>query len=87
MFTKLSRLFVIKNRFEACAVIYALALGAIGRGAAYLETHPGPIGWLLCAACTGAVFMAGGKIFDATRPARQRRSSLNRMLARARAVG
>ena len=84
MFTKLSRLFVIKNRFEACAVIYALALGAIGRGVTYLETHPGPFGWLLFAACTGAVFMAGAKVFDSTQPIRQRRSSLDRMLARAR---
>ena len=85
MFTKLSRLFVIKNRFEACAVIYALAVGAITRGLVYLETYPGFFGWLLFAACTGAVFMAGAKLFDATRPARIRRASIARVLARARA--
>ena len=85
MFTKLARLFIIKTRFEACAVIYALAVGAVTRGFVYLEMYPGAFGWLLFAACTGAVFMAGAKIFDATRPARIRRASIARVLARAKA--
>jgi hypothetical protein len=85
MIPKLTRLFVIKNRFEACAVIYALAVGAVTRGFDYLEAYPGSFGWLLFAACTGAVFMAGAKIFDATRPPAHRRSSVARVLARARA--
>jgi hypothetical protein len=85
MLRKLARLFTIKNRFEACAIIYALAVGAVTRGLVYLETYPGWFGLLLFAACTGAVFMAGAKIFDATRPARHRRASLARVVARARA--
>lgn len=67
---KLVRLFVIKTRFEACAVIYALALGAIERGLHYLDTYPGFSGWLLFAACTGAVFMAGAKLMEITRKPR-----------------
>jgi hypothetical protein len=85
MFEKLARLFIIKNRFEACAVIYALAVGAVTRGLVYLETYPGVFGWTLFAACTGAVFMAGAKIFDSVRPARHRRASIARVVARARA--
>ena len=56
---KFGRLFIIKNRFEACAVIYALGLGAIERGLHYMEIYPGFPGWLFMAACTCAVFMAG----------------------------
>ena len=67
MLRKIARLFVIKTRWEALAVIYALALGAVTRGADYLEQYPGPFGWLLFAACTGAVFMAGAKILEVTR--------------------
>ncbi|MDB5670077.1 MAG: rane protein [Alphaproteobacteria bacterium] len=78
------RAFVIKNRFEAWAVIYALALGASSRGFHYHETYPGIGGWLLFTACTGAVFMAGAKILDATRPPTYRRSSLRRIVGRAR---
>ncbi len=85
MFTKLTRLFTIKTRFEACAIIYALAVGAVSRGYVYLDQYPGTFGWLLFAACTGTVFMAGAKIFDAVRPPRVRRASMARMLARARA--
>jgi hypothetical protein len=85
MIGKLSRLFVIKTRFEACAVIYALALGAVTRGLDYVEAYPGGFGWLLFAACTGAVFMAGAKILDATRAPAHRRNSVARVLARARA--
>jgi hypothetical protein len=87
MFSKLARLFVIKTRFEACAIIYALAVGAVTRGFVYLETYPGTPGYLLFVACTAAVFMAGGKLFDATRGPRHRRASLRRIVARARTYG
>ena len=60
-------MFIIKNRFEAMAVIYALGLGAVDRGLRYLEIYPGFGGWLLFAACTGAVFMAGAKLLELTR--------------------
>lgn len=64
MWTKFSRLFVIKNKFEAFAVIYALALGAVERGVHYLDQYPGFGGWLLFAVCPIAVFMAGVRILD-----------------------
>ena len=64
MLAKIARLFVIKTRFEAFLIIYALALGATQRGTAYLTQFPGWGGWLLFLACTAAVFMAGGKILD-----------------------
>lgn len=64
MFRKIGRLFVIKTRVEAYMIIYALALGAIERGSVYLTQFPGWGGKLLFLACTGAVFMAGGKILD-----------------------
>ena len=85
MLKKALRLFVIKTRLEAWAIIYALAVGAVTRGLLYVEQYPGVGGWLLFAACTGAVFMAGAKILDATRGARHRRSTLQRIVARARA--
>ncbi|MBP6362964.1 MAG: hypothetical protein KA233_04415 [Novosphingobium sp.] len=64
MFKKISRLFVIKTPVEAYLIIYALALGAVERGSIYLTKFPGFGGKLLFLACTGAVFMAGGKILD-----------------------
>lgn len=64
MWTKFSRLFIIKNKFEAFAVIYALALGAVERGVHYLDQYPGVGGWLLFAVCPIAVFMAGARILD-----------------------
>jgi len=64
---KFARLFVIKNRFEACAVIYALAVGAISRGMQYLEAYPGVGGWLLMTICPIAVFMAGARLMELTR--------------------
>lgn len=66
---KISRLFTIKTRFEAWLVIYAIALGAVERARQYLETYPGVGGWLLALACTGVVFVAGGKLLDAVTPA------------------
>lgn len=82
---KLLRLFMIRNRFEAWAVIYALALGATTRGVHYLQLYPGVGGWLLFLACTGAVFMAGAKILDGTRTPAVRRTTLTRVVNRARA--
>lgn len=64
MLRKVGRLFVIKNRFEAFLIIYALALGATARGSAYLAEYPGIGGQLLFLATTGAVFLAGAKILD-----------------------
>ncbi|OYW45393.1 MAG: hypothetical protein B7Z08_09050 [Sphingomonadales bacterium 32-68-7] len=76
MFAKIARLFKIKTRLEAFLIIYALALGATTRGAHYLETYPGFGGWLLFLACSGAVFMAGGKILDCIRMERERQAPL-----------
>lgn len=64
MLSKVARLFQIKTRFEAWLVIYAIALGAVERGRHYLEIYPGFGGWLLAVACTGVVFVAGGKLLD-----------------------
>lgn len=72
MLTKLGRLFVIKNRLEAFAVIYALALGAAERGARYVERFPGFGGRMLFIAAMVAVFMAGAKILDALAYERER---------------
>lgn len=67
MLQKIARLFIIKTRFEAFAIIYALALGCVERGSAYLTQYPGFGGKMLFAAATGAVFVGGGKILDAVR--------------------
>jgi len=64
MFSHIARLFIIKTRLEAFAVIFALANGAVQRGSVYLTQFPGFGGKLLFAACTAAVFMAGAKILD-----------------------
>ena len=67
MMNKIGRLFQIKTRFEAWLVIYAIALGAVERGRHYLEIYPGWGGWMLAVACTGVVFLAGGKLLDTVR--------------------
>ena len=67
MLKKIGRLFVIKTRFEACLIIYALAVGAMARGIAYLGEYPGMGGQLLMTLCSGAVVLAGAKIFDCLR--------------------
>ena len=67
MLKKIGRLFVIKSPIEAYLIIYALELGAVERGSVYLTKFPGFGGKLLFLACTGAVFMAGGKILDCLR--------------------
>ena len=64
MLAKISRLFMIKTRTEAFMIIFALATGAVQRGSVYLTEYPGFGGKLLFLACTGSVFMAGGKILD-----------------------
>ena len=71
MLRKLGRLFVIKTRFEAWLVTYAIALGAVERGRHYLETYPGYGGWLLAVACTGVVFLAGARLLDSVKPSVQ----------------
>tara|TARA_B110001454_G_scaffold151417_1_gene140776 strand:- start:383 stop:724 length:342 start_codon:yes stop_codon:yes gene_type:complete len=65
MLTRIRRLFTIKTKFEAFAVIYALALGAADRGVIYMMQYPGLGGKLLFLACGAAVMMGGGKIIDA----------------------
>ncbi len=70
MWKKIGRLFVIKTRWEVYLITYALATGAMERGKAYLATYPGFSGWLLFAACSGAVFMAGAKMLDAIQMAK-----------------
>ena len=67
MLRKIGRLFVIKTRWEAYLIIYALALGAMTRGAHYTLQYPGVGGYLLFAATAGAVFLGGAKILDAIR--------------------
>jgi len=67
MLRGIKRLFVIGSRWEAMAVIYALALGAVDRGFDYVARYPGWGGWLLFLACTGAVFLAGAKLMELTR--------------------
>ena len=67
MLAKISRLFMIKTRTEAFLIIFALATGAVQRGSVYLTEFPGFGGQLLFLACTGSVFMAGGKILDCLR--------------------
>ncbi len=71
MLDKVARLFIIKTRGEALLVIFALAMGAMQRGSAYLEQFPGIGGWLLLLACSGAVFLGGAKILDALRYERE----------------
>ena len=75
MFRKIKRLFVIKTRFEAYLIIYALALGATARGSEYLVQWPGWEGKLLYLACTGAVFLAGAKILDCLKFEREHREA------------
>ncbi len=75
MLRKIGRLFVIKTRWEAYLIIYALALGAMTRGAHYTLEYPGVGGWLLFAATAGAVFLGGAKILDAIRYEQEKREA------------
>jgi len=74
---KVARLFVIKTRVEAYLIIFALALGAMTRGAHYTLQYPGVGGYLLFAATGGAVFLGGAKILDALRYEREARNPAN----------
>jgi hypothetical protein len=65
---RLGRLFVIRTRWEAWAVTWAIALGAVERGKAYLLTYPAPLGWVFFLLCCGVVFVAGAKLLDSVRP-------------------
>ncbi len=67
MWKKFKRLFVIKNRFEAYLIIFAFAIGSMERGKTYLDLYPGWSGYLLMAACSGAVFLGGARILDSLR--------------------
>ena len=99
MLKKIGRLFVIKTRFEAWVVIYAIALGAVERGLHYLALYPGYMGWTLALACTGVVFLAGAKLLDSVRtpapaiasgiypPAMRRASVTRRSRSRHRPAG
>jgi hypothetical protein len=40
----------------------------VERARHYLEIYPGAGGWVLAAACTGVVFVAGAKLLDSVRP-------------------
>ncbi len=71
MLRRIARLFVIKNRFEAFVIIYALALGATTRGAAYLEQYPPYWGEALFLAACAVVFLAGAAILDGLKAKRE----------------
>jgi hypothetical protein len=47
MLRKIGRLFVIKTRFEAYLIIFALSTGSAQRGSVYLGQYPGTGGKLL----------------------------------------
>lgn len=64
MWSRVTRLFTIKTKFEAYLVIYGLSLGAVERGLHYVELYPGAGGWAMFAACPIAAFMAGARILD-----------------------
>src|SRR4028118_2422647 len=66
---RLGRLFVIKTRWEAWAVTWAIALGAVERGKTYLVIYPGALGWVFFILCCGVVFLAGAKLLDSVRAA------------------
>ena len=76
MFRKIARLFMIKTRFEAFLIIFALATGAAQRGSVYLVQYPGFGGKLLFLACTASVFMAGAKVLDCLKFEKERDARL-----------
>ncbi|MXO90782.1 hypothetical protein [Pontixanthobacter aquaemixtae] len=83
MLKKIGRLFVIKTKWEAYIIIYALALGCTARGSQYIVDYPGWFGKLMFLATTGAVFLAGAKIFDALAYERQAREAAEAVSAKA----
>lgn len=82
--SRIARLFTIQTRTEAFLVIYAIAMGAVERGRHYLATMSGPAGYILAAACTGVVFVAGAKLLDSVRIDAARRLSVAALVAPAR---
>jgi hypothetical protein len=62
---KFARLFQIKTKTEVFLITYALGLGAVKRGEAYLTQYPGFGGKLLFACCLGAVIVAAAKMLQA----------------------
>ena len=70
MWSRVTRLFTIKTKFEAFLVIYGLGLGAVERGVHYLQQYPGVGGKLLFAVCPLAVFMAGARILHSVEAGR-----------------
>lgn len=70
MWSRFTRLFTIKTKFEAFFVIYGLGLGAVERGAHYLQQYPGVGGKLLFVAPLLTVFMAGARILHSVEVAR-----------------
>ena len=61
---RIKKLFTVNTKFEAFLIIYALSLGAVERGIIYVHHYPGFGGKLLALCCTGAVFIAGGRLID-----------------------
>jgi len=78
---RLGRLFVIRTRWEAWAVTWAIALGAVERGRHYLSLYPGWIGWMFFGVCLLVVFVAGPKLLDSVRP-QQRKKTAPRLAPR-----
>lgn len=62
---KFARLFQIKTKTEVFLITYALGLGAVKRGEAYLTQYPGFGGKMLFACCLGAVVVAAAKMLQA----------------------
>jgi hypothetical protein len=76
MLKRIARLFTIKTRLEAFLVTYAIAVGAVERGAHYMQNYPGNGGVLLALACLGVPFIAGAKLVDSVKPAEAGPASL-----------
>lgn len=77
MIKRLGRLFVIKTRWEAWLIVYAIAVGAVTRGHLYMDAYPGVMGRIMFAACALLPLVAGPALLDAfpkaakvTRPGR-----------------
>jgi len=64
MLKRVRRLFLIRTRFEACAVTYAIATGAVSRGFNYMQEYPGPPGRILFLGSLAVVFLAGPVLLD-----------------------
>ena len=62
---KVARLFQIKTKTEVFLITYALGLGAVKLGEAYLIQYPGFGGKLLFICCLGAVMVAAAKMLEA----------------------